>query len=175
MHKEQRRFCRSVKRKHGKFFRKTIVCDVGSLNINGSNEYLFGLWSTNYTGVDIVAGKNVDVVSKAHVYLSNKKNIFDVVISTECLEHDSDFDNTIWSMYYAVKTGGLLLITAAGEGRAEHGTSGNAPDMSPGTNEYYKNVTISMMAAILKPEMFSEYHLEYNPKHKDIYFYGIKK
>ena len=77
-HQEQVDFCLSVKDRYSDFFKNANVIDIGSLDINGNNRYLFE--DCNYTGVDIGAGKNVDVVSKGHEYFPNEK--VDFVIST---------------------------------------------------------------------------------------------
>jgi hypothetical protein len=60
------------------------VVDVGSLDINGSYRELF----TNYTGLDIVAGKNVDVVAPGKYDYGEEK--YDVVISGQTMEHVED-------------------------------------------------------------------------------------
>lgn len=172
-HPAQKTFCKSVKKKLQKYFKRKVVVDIGSLDINGSNKYLFS--NCVYTGVDVIKGKNVDIVMKGHEYLHYMKDTIpiDVVISTEALEHDKSYELSLHWMYHALKPGGLLLITCAGDGREEHGTTTHAPDMSPGTNDYYKNVSNEMFAEILQPDMFTIYHLEQN--NTDLQFYGIKK
>ncbi len=176
-HRVQRQFCKRVREKFPDYFHKKNVADVGSLNINGCNIDFF--ISCNYTGIDIIPGPNVDVVDDLDnyvnkSYLSNMIETFDTIISTECLEHDKHFEITLRRMYYALKPGGLLIITAAGEGRKEHGTHENSPQDSPGTNEYYKNITNGMFSDILPPVHFTTYYINQEKSHKDIQFYGIK-
>jgi len=187
-HKEQTQFCEAVKKLFPDFFYKKTVIDVGSLDINGSNESLFRkCW---YEGIDIVAGKNVDHVGKAHEVIPKigttakfsliKRQYLlhlttDVMISTECLEHDADWKMTLAAMYDYLKPGGLMLITCASEGRAEHGTTACDPKCSPGTNDYYKNVTFDMFSSVIKPELFKTYYLNYDTGWNDLQFYGIKK
>jgi len=176
-HKEQKNFCKSVKKKYKSYFRNSYVLDVGSLDINGNNRYLFS--KCNYTGIDIIEGKNVDIVESCKDFLSNfspsrytafKK--YDIIICTEMLEHDKTWKESLQSMYNAVRYNGLLLITCAGNGRKEHGTTNNEGWASPGTNDYYKNISNEMFNEVLKSDMFSVYHLEQN--NGDLYFYGIK-
>ena len=65
-HPEQAVFCNSVKNQFSQKFSNADVLDIGSLDINGNNRYLFS--NCTYTGVDIGQGKNVDVVSKGHEF-----------------------------------------------------------------------------------------------------------
>lgn len=171
MHKEQRVFVKGVKKKYPWYFEKTKVIDVGSLDINGNNRYLFK--GSSYLGIDIVAGKNVDLVGPAHEALIKCPPV-DVVISTECLEHDKDWKLTLQAMYHSLRRGGLMIMTCAGMGREEHGTNDHHPWCSPGTNDYYENRSVFDIANILPmAHLFQAYHLEQNKL--DIQFYGIKQ
>jgi len=146
------------------------VLDCGSLNINGNNRYLFPK-AKSYTGIDIVDGPNVDVVTRVHEFETDKR--FDVVISTEMLEHDSEWDYSLIHMAELLKPGGFLLITAAGEGRPEHGTTACLPNDSPLTHDYYKNVTMAMLVSGL--DVWAWSHFEMRCVADDIQFVGIKK
>ena len=90
-HLEQRVFLTGLKNKFPERFKNCNVLDVGSLDINGNNRYLFSEYK--YIGVDVGPGKNVDVVSKGHEY--NSEDLFDIVISSECFEHDMYYAETI--------------------------------------------------------------------------------
>lgn len=173
-HYEQEQFCISVKEKFPEKFINVSVLDVGSLNINGNNRYLFNKY--NYIGIDIGPGNNVDVICKGHKYISN--NQFDVVISTECFEHDEFYPLTIKNMYKLLKSGGLMLFTCATDGRAEHGTRNKAPWAAPfvscSTN-YYRNLTEQDIRQIMDFDAnFSQYEFSKNIDHFDLYFWGIK-
>lgn len=172
MHTEQKEFCKKVRKRFPLRFINARVIDVGSLDINGNNRYLFTF--SNYTGVDIVDGKNVDIVGMAKDVLPGMKKA-DIVISTEMLEHDKTWDESLKAMYNAVKPGGLLIITAAGTGRREHGTTATSPADSPATNDYYCNITHKMFGAVLGPELFDEYFIKHDWRQSDFNFYGIKK
>lgn len=54
-HPEQQVFMLSVKNKFPEKFNNCSVLDVGSLDINGNNRYLFSNYT--YIGVDIGVGK----------------------------------------------------------------------------------------------------------------------
>lgn len=168
MHKEVRRFCQFIKLQYPLHFVGVDILDCGSLDINGNNRYLFD--KSNYFGIDIVEGRNVDLVTRVHDFITKK--LFDCVISTEMLEHDEYFADSLNAMFNLIKPGGMLLITAAGYGRKEHGTHGHNPNDSPLTRDYYHNVDVTMLIQGLDLTKFSCYTISYFKT--DIRFAGIK-
>jgi len=172
-HEQQKQFVARVKRMYPQYFSGVKVIDFGSLDINGNNRIHFNDYT--YTGVDIGNGNNVDVVSRAKDY--NKDKDFDVVISTEMLEHDEQYVDSLKKMHEVCREGGIIILTAASEGRAEHGTiASDGGYSSPFTTEYYKNITeAELREAWDFDALFSEWKIEYNRRSADIYFYGIKK
>ncbi len=175
MHKEQKEWCESVKKQFPSFFRNNVVLEIGSLDVNGSNRYLFD--ACTYIGVDVIAGNGVDVVSIAHeISLSN--NLFNVILSTNALEHDMYLDKTLKKMYDLLRVGGLLFFQACSIGWKEHGTLKTSPHNS-GTSKiseewanYYKNVTEDDIKGSLDFTKFSTFKLE--TVGKDITFWGFK-
>ena len=96
------------------------VLEVGSRNVNGSVRPLFQGVAA-YTGVDFIAGPDVDVVLDSHELTSNfDENSFDVVVSTETLEHDNEFWTSMAMMGQVLKPEGYLLVTARGNGFWPH-------------------------------------------------------
>lgn len=171
-HPEQREFCETVKGLFPSKFIDVTVLDVGSVDINGSNRYLF-TGNSEYIGLDIVAGKNVDIVCRIVDFVPEKQ--YDVVISTEMLEHDSQWKGSVQKMYSLVKSGGLLLITCAGTGRPVHGTFEHNPQDSPATLSYYKNISAEMLMRVLNKYAFKSCQFTENKKSCDTYFWGVKK
>jgi SAM-dependent methyltransferase len=173
-HREQREWCELVKYAHDEFFVGTSVLDIGSLDINGNNRYLFE--QCNYTGIDIGEGKNVDVVCSGHLFKSD--DLFDVVISTECFEHDEHWQQTLKNVINnLLKDGGLFLFSCAAPGRPEHGTKRTSPKDSPFTNDYYRNLSEADIRSVLDCDaIFSNYKFKTRIEFpQDLYFYGIKK
>jgi SAM-dependent methyltransferase len=173
-HREQKEWCELVKYAHDEFFVGTSVLDIGSLDINGNNRYLFE--QCNYTGIDIGEGKNVDVVCSGHLFKSD--DLFDVVISTECFEHDEHWQQTLKNIINnLLKDGGLFLFSCAAPGRPEHGTKRTSPKDSPFTNDYYRNLSESDIRSVLNCDaIFSNYKFKTRIDFpQDLYFYGIKK
>jgi len=169
MHKEVKEFCESIKRRFPEYFNGKDVLDCGSLDINGNNRYLFE--NCNYLGIDICEGKNVDVVVSIDDF--NPSRSFDVVISTEMLEHNENWFQSLRNMVYMTKFGGLLIFTAAGTNRPVHGTATHYPQDSPKTPDYYENVTAEMIVRAVDLQDFSWFEISYLGT--DIRFAGIKR
>ena len=75
---------------------------------------------------------------------------FDVILSTECFEHDPEYAESFKKICEMLKPGGLFFFTCASTGRLEHGTRRQGSLSSYGTRaqlkdmqDYYKNLTIS--------------------------------
>jgi glycosyltransferase involved in cell wall biosynthesis len=177
-HRQQIEFLLSVKAEFPEFFDNVFVLDLGSLDINGNNQHLFD--TILYLGVDVALGRNVDIAAKAHeVNLPDAS--FDVVISTEALEHDQFYRETLLNACRLLKPGGLLLLTCATEGRAEHGTRRTTPQDAPllagqgGWHDYYRNLgEAEIRAAIPVDTVFSAYRFAVNDESHDLYFWGRK-
>lgn len=107
-------FVQSVKDKHSI---KGNVLDVGSLDVNGCLRPIFE--DSNYIGLDMRAGDNVDVVANAH-NISSEDNFFDCVCCVEMLEHDEDFFRSITEMKRVLKPGGWLIIATPSIGFSYH-------------------------------------------------------
>jgi SAM-dependent methyltransferase len=99
------------------------VLEVGSMNVNGSlRGHVLALGPASYVGVDFMAGAGVDVLCDAR-QLEQRfgKEVFEVVISTEMLEHAEDWRGAISSMKSVLRPGGIFLLTARGPGFPLHG------------------------------------------------------
>ncbi len=118
-HETQQKFCVQLKEALPSFFRGKRVLDVGSLDVNGNNRYLFQ--DCEYLGVDVAAGPNVDVVCPVHL-MPKDTPPFDTIISTECFEHDLHWEKSLEAIVSLLKAGGLFMFTCAAYGRPEHGT-----------------------------------------------------
>lgn len=93
------------------------ILEVGSLDVNGT---VRGLFHGRYVGVDILPGKGVDHVNVAGEPLPFDQGRFDVVVSTETLEHDPAPWVTVPEMGRVLKRDGYLILTARGNGCGFH-------------------------------------------------------
>jgi len=177
-HKEQREFCLAVKAMFPELFRGKTVLDIGSLDINGSNRYLFE--NCTYVGVDLADGENVDVVAMGHEF---KGGPFDTIISTEMLEHDMHYPLTLQNACSLLRPGGLLLFTCATGARPRHGTIDSSPGdspftsgMGPGWGSYYRNLSeADIRKAVPIDFFFAKYSFFVQASHQDLQFWGLKR
>lgn len=99
------------------------VIEVGSYDFNGSvREPIKRMGCASYLGVDMVAGPGVDEVCDATKVVSRfGDQSFDVVLSTEMLEHARHWRSTVNNLKRVVKPGGTLLVTTRSRGFPYHG------------------------------------------------------
>jgi len=91
------------------------VLDVGAFDVNGSLRSVCpkGL---AYTGVDLVAGKGVDLVLDDPYTYPFPDNHFHMIVSTSCFEHDSLFWLTFIEAIRVLAPGGMFYINAPSNG-----------------------------------------------------------
>jgi SAM-dependent methyltransferase len=180
MHDAARNFTLYVQRLFPEFFKNKVVLDVGSGDINGNNRFLFE--SCEYHGNDVIAAKNVTIVSKTAA-LPFADGMFDTIISTECFEHDPEYAQSFKKIVSMLKEGGLFVFTCGSTGRGEHGTRRTSPGDSygsigglPDMIDHYRNITFrDLNEAVDVPKAFDSCMCFYNNNPGDLYFWGIKK
>ena len=169
-HEAQRLFFKNIKDDLPEYFDRVNVVDFGSKDYNGSLKSLFT--NSEYIGVDISPGRNVNVVSAAHNYSVNIPT-YDTVVSGEMLEHDEYWKKSLKKMYDILLPEGLLVISCAGKDRPEHGTKRTDGHLYGTTQDYYMNLEPKHIRQVLKESMFQDSEcFDYN---QDTYFYNIKK
>lgn len=99
------------------------VLEVGALDVNGSiRPYVESLGPGSYVGVDIAIGPRVDAVVDARDLIHRfGRASFDVVLSTEMLEHVRDWPTVVDNLKGVLRPDGILLITTRSIGFAYHG------------------------------------------------------
>jgi SAM-dependent methyltransferase len=99
------------------------VIEVGSGNVNGSLRPLLESWEPGeYVGVDVVPGPGVDQVCSAEELVERfGRDRFDLVVSTEMLEHVRDWRRVVSGMKGVLSAGGTLLLTTRSIGFPYHG------------------------------------------------------
>ena len=177
-HKQQIEFCRSIQRRFPELFSNQFVLDVGSLDVNGNNSYLFD--DCLCLGIDVALGRNVDICAKGHELTLPDASV-DVIVSTECFEHDQYYELTLTNIVRMLRPGGLFLFTCATTGRAEHGTRRTTPQDAPLIQElgewgdYYKNLEEQDIRRAIDVEaVFKDFEFSINSENHDLYFWGIR-
>jgi SAM-dependent methyltransferase len=94
-----------------------VILDLGSQDFNGSYRPLFAQPPWRYRGLDMAAGKNVDVVLRdPYRWREIKSAGADVIISGQTFEHTEFFWLTMREIARALKPGGLCCIIAPSAG-----------------------------------------------------------
>jgi len=89
--------------------------EIGSMDVNGSVSHHF----SDYTGLDMRPGPNVDIVSNGHdIPFPNEH--FDLVLILETLEHDNRFWVTLLEVWRILKPSGMAIITVPNIGFQRH-------------------------------------------------------
>jgi SAM-dependent methyltransferase len=146
------------------------LLEIGSLDVNSSEQGLslraLCESAADYIGIDEQIGLGVDVVVSACDY--NGKGRFDLVISTEALEHTPHPEEIIECAWRALKPGGALLLTAAGPERQPHNCDGTAWAGA----EHYANINPDQLSVWLADWEVAE--VLHNPGAGDVYARAVK-
>ncbi|MCF7970596.1 MAG: methyltransferase domain-containing protein [Methylococcaceae bacterium] len=93
------------------------ILDLGSYDVNGSYRDFFADSAWHYQGMDMEAGKNVDIVlHNPYAWKEIKSKSMDVLISGQAFEHVEFFWVLIDEMARVLKPGGLICIIAPSRG-----------------------------------------------------------
>lgn len=104
------------------------VLEVGSFDVNGSvRPHCESLEPASYLGIDLRPGPRVDRVLTAddipeHLDMYEE---YDLVVSTEMLEHVENWRTAILGMLFALKPGGHLVLTTRSPGFPLHDYPGD--------------------------------------------------
>lgn len=146
------------------------VLDMGGRDVNSTVQGLdvrpylpHSVWQ----GADLAAGPGVDIVTDLTRRPWTYADDYDVVVSTELLEHVADWKAVLLNAAEALTHGydPHVFITCAGPGRPAHGASG-ADRPAPG--EWYANVAPQELEAALK-DVFDDVHVRFGPETCDTY------
>lgn len=145
--------------------KKYRALDFGGRNVNGSIRELIpgAVW----TGLDIVAGPDVDIVRDGTIDWPKDYPLYDIIVSTEMFEHVEDWRGAIRTCAQALDpfSTSMIFITCASTGRRPHGASG---EWDPPPSEWYQNVAPDEMERQLS-KFFAHHEVTYNPMPGDVY------
>jgi len=92
------------------------IADIGSYDVSGSYRPLFANGPWSYTGIDVSAGPNVDVVLESPYQFPFGDAHFDVLVSGQAFEHVKFFWLTWLEMVRTLKPGGFIFLVAPSRG-----------------------------------------------------------
>jgi SAM-dependent methyltransferase len=98
------------------------VIEVGAMDVNGSVRPLLESYNPKkYIGVDMSPGPGVDVICNAEKLLEVfEPQSFDVVISTEMLEHVRNWQKVISNLKALAAPGGIIYLSTRSRGFPYH-------------------------------------------------------
>lgn len=173
MHSEALEFVKTCKAKMPSAFVEQVVHEIGSLNVNGTVRDLFE--RCDYTGFDLMEGEGVDIARNYSLVQVAELNRPTVIISTEALEHDERWQDTLRAMAGNLKPAGVLILTCATNDRPKHGTADTDAGSSPATPNYYRNIMVSDLVKGLDVDRnFSHVVIKSYRDRGDLYFFGVK-
>lgn len=146
------------------------VLEIGSADVNSTAQGLSLralLPDAAWLGIDSAAGPGVDEVASAADFRTRRT--FDVVISTEAMEHAERPQDIVECAARYLVSGGLLILTAAAPERAPHGCDGGA--VQPG--EHYGAISPAALLAML--DDWDAVDVEHNPAAGDVYATATKR
>lgn len=167
MHKQVMEFMMAMREARPESFMGRVL-ECGSLNVNGTAKFLFA--ASEYIGIDACFGAGVDQVSLVHEWDGKPDGYFDTVVSTEMLEHDPYWRESIRRMVDFVRPGGSLIVTYAGQDRPEH-----EKWASPESGYYYSPPVTEAFEEIASVALFRYMLTEVRETPSDVYMFFAGK
>lgn len=91
------------------------ILEIGSMDVNGSLRDAAAP-TTRYVGLDLEAGKGVDVVIQPGEELPFDDNSFDLIMASSAFEHDPRFWETFGEMCRVAQPGGHIYVNVPSNG-----------------------------------------------------------
>jgi methyltransferase family protein len=135
--------------------------DLGGADVNGTvHATLAGYVELSELEVlDVAPGPGVTIVADARTQdWWTTDDFYDLVISTEMLEHVQGWKATIRTAALVLREGGWFVGTCASLGRRPHGARG---EYDPPAGEHYANVGPSELVHALSGYGFDAIHVQY--------------
>lgn len=143
--------------------------DLGGRDVNGTVHSLFP--DIEWTVLDRVEHPSVDIVADVTKWWPERE-FWDLVISTETIEHVEDWERIITAGHRALVPNGHLIVTGGSTGRGPHSCTGVVPVPE---GEWYGNVSPGDLYDAASQAGFFQIYVEYNPDpHFDVYMLAQK-
>jgi SAM-dependent methyltransferase len=144
------------------------VLEIGSCDVNGGVRPLFPT-ASRYHGIDVVEGPGVDEVADAADW--RRTDGFDVVVSTEVLEHAPRWPDVVRNAWDALRSGGQLILTCAAEPRPPHSAI-DGWEVRP--DEHYANVDPDELLALVRDLGCERWTVEHHRDRGDLYLHASR-
>ncbi len=166
MHPEAMGFVRDAVARWPDLARGRVV-ELGAYDVNGTPRDLFPD-AAEYVGVDCREGPGVDVVALAQEALPERAGAFDMCVSTEMIEHDPHWRESLANGLRLLRPGGVLVVTCAGAARAPHDIE-KSPE--PG---HYENVPAAALQEWAAGQGLAEFDAIHVRADHDTHFWAVR-
>jgi len=165
MHAQVLSFLTRCKLRWPLLFAVPAVLEAGSYIVNGSPRGLFA--TPEYVGVDWRPGPGVNEIALLHEYRGRPDAYFDTIVSTEMLEHDPHWQQSVTRLVELLKPGGNLLLTCAGPDRPPH-------ELACGPDDYYQGRRANEVLSVLcDAAQWERVHAETHMQPNDTYIAAL--
>lgn len=151
-----------------KTYDRKMILDIGSRDINGNCRGLFP--HSVFIGIDKEPGPNVDIVVAAEDFYPVTPG-YDIVLTTETLEHAENWHTIITCAHRCLKRSGIVLITAAGPNRSPHSAVDGGPLRE---NEYYGNIDPVGLKEVMIANGFGYVAVDTSADSSDVYASALR-
>jgi SAM-dependent methyltransferase len=139
------------------------VLDMGGQDVNGTVHWVLRDWLGNDPAVtidvlDITDGAGVTIVGDARKVDWWDGQPYDLVISTEMLEHLCRWQEACAVVWKVLRPGGWFVGTCASIGRRPHGANG---EYEVPYAQHYQNVHPTELIEVLRLQGFEDLHTQY--------------
>lgn len=138
------------------------LVDLGGRDVNGTVRDLVDAQVVSV--VDVTDGPDVTDLDDARTWRSFVGPA-DVVLCTEVLEHVQGWPAIVWTLYEALRPGGVAVVTAAAPERAPHSAVDGGPLRD---GEWYQAVGLGDLGAVLTACGFHIEAIEHDPSAGDV-------
>jgi len=152
--------------------------DVGGQDVNSTSQGIHPhtLFDVEHWDIlDIYPGKSVTIVADGTTWRRPEGwEPYDLVLSTETLEHVANWQGILETCIEALAPGGVLVATWAAPPRPPHSAEGHPDPFVLG--EHYANVSTEQVDDFLRDNMeMKAWDLRWDQIHGDGYLYSVKE
>jgi SAM-dependent methyltransferase len=131
-------------------FNKSNILEIGAEGTWPEVRELFP--SGEYTGVDRIAGPNVDIVGDAATIEFTRS--FDVILCLSMFEHDPQWKDSLTHILQYLKPGGYVIGCHGAEGNLHHGPAPWEPVPSQEFLDFCETLPVIVMDSFFEEERY---------------------
>lgn len=172
MHQEAFEGIKNLIKKYNVTNQYDRALDIGGQNVNGTVHTLLKV--NRWDVLDIYPGPGVTIVADGTTWRKPPEDPgYELVISTETLEHVKNWQGILHTVSDSLIPGGVFLGSWASTGRVPHTSTGD--EWTPESDEHYGNVSPEETEEFLTDNaIFSQWDLVFNPTAGDLYMWATK-